>query len=530
VNASYRTIMEYHHDPEPLRLIMELASTLKLTKATKSGRPEEFVVLPYAAKFFDELLGWKRPDGTRRYRRALWSMARKNGKTIYLALLALVLLIFDTEAEPEIVVVAGDFKQAGLVFQAVRSLIESNLELSQLLEITPYSQTVRNPTNGGTLRSISSEGHTKHGLNPSTVIVDEYHALSSEHEELISAMATASGARRQPLFISISTAGSNPLSLYGREYDRAKKVLAGTVDDPTYLSHVYELPDGADWRDEENWHLANPALDIIIDRQQLREMRDAALRSPHLENDFRRFFCNQWTQATSTWIPAHVLNKNDGPVIEEELRGVPCYGGLDLSQKNDLTCFTLIWEKNGLIYVRPWFYAPEEGIVEKGHHDGVDYKAWQEQGYIELIPGPTVSAVFVRERILQICSRFDVKQIAFDRYNSDEVVGYLTERGLNLVEFSQGYGAMNAPAKKIETTALEGGFRFGFNPILAWNFASSTISTDVYGNYKIVKPDRFKSSKRVDGVLALAMAIGAWQRKPDDEFRSIYEDPLTACM
>ena len=349
--------MEYHHDPEPLKLILELAATLKLTKATKSGGPEEFVVLEHARRFYDELLGWKRPDGTRRYRRALWSMARKNGKTIYLALLSLALLLFEGEAEPEIVVIAADFKQAGLVFQAVKSLIESNLELSQLLDITPYSQTVRNPTNGGMLRSISSEGHTKHGLNPSTVILDEFHALGPEHEELISALSTAFGARRQPLFISISTAGSNPLSLYGREYDRATKVLAGTVDDPSYLAHIYELPAGADWRDENNWHRANPGLDVIVDRQQLREMRDAALRSPHLENDFRRFICNQWTQATSTWIPSHVLAKNDGPVIEEELRGLAAFGGLDLSQKNDLTCFCLIWEKNGLIYVRPWFFV-----------------------------------------------------------------------------------------------------------------------------------------------------------------------------
>ena len=144
--------------------------------------------------------------------------------------------------------------------------------------------------------------------------------------------------------------------------------------------------------------------------------------------------------------------------------------------------------------------------------------------------GPTVSAVVVRERILQICSRFEVKLICFDRYNSDEVVSYLIERGVNLVEFSQGYGAMNAPAKKIESGALEGIFRFGCNPILGWNFASCTISTDVYGNYRIVKPDRFKSSKRIDGVVALAMAIGAWQRKPEDEFRSCFEDKRTAVM
>lgn len=507
-----------YYDPSALKLVEEFASTLSLTKSTKSGLPETFTLLPHARRFFANLLGWKRADGSRLYRKAYWSMARKNAKTQNLALLALFLLLFDREAKPEIYIAATESEQAGECYEAARDMVRSNPELDDLLVITDYRKTIYYPENGGILKALSSKGKTKHGSNPSTIIFDELHAWGPEHEELYTALTTGRGARRQPLRISITTAGSDEESLCFEEYSYARRVISGTVKDPTYYADIFELPKDADWTDETLWPLANPGLDRVVSRQFLREERDEALNSPAKQNAFRRLYLNQWTQSAEVWIPLHIWDKNEGAVDLERLRRVPAYGGLDLAAVNDLTAFVLWWELDGLHYVRPWFWVPEldsagNKLQERGHRMGVDLVDWHKRGLLEVTDGNMTDWRAVTDRISALRDQFDIRAVGFDRYGARDVAGRLTEEGLEVIPWGQGYLDMSPPCKRVESLAIGGRIQHGNNPILRWNIDCCEITSDPAGNIKPVKPRRKQSTKRIDGVVAMAMACGVWMRE-----------------
>jgi len=518
-----------YFDPRPLQKLEEFASTLELTKSTKSGRPETFSLLPHARKFFGNLLGWKREDGTRLYRKAYWSMARKNTKTQNLALLGLDLLLFDEEAQPEIYIAATEVEQAGECYEAARDMVRSNPELDDFLVLTDYRKTIYCPANGGTLQALSSKGKTKHGSNPSALIFDELHAWGPEHQELYDALTTGRGARRQPLRIAITTAGTEENSICGREYAYARRILNGQVKDPTYYTDIYELPKDADWCDESLWHLANPALDKVVSRQFLREERDEALNSPHKQNTFRRLYLNQWTESAEQWIPLHVWDKNAGPVDLDRLRGEVCFGGLDLAAVSDLTAFVLLWPINGEWYIRPWFFLPEEGLAERSRRDGVRYDLWAEQGLIDLTPGNTTDWIYVTDKIQKLAAEFQIRCVAFDRYGARDVATRLQDAGLEVIDWGQGFIDMSPPCKRLELMALSNKLHHGGNQPLRWNIDCCSATQDAAGNIKPVKPDLRKSSKRIDGVVAMAMAAGVCIRM-EGEGPSVYENPDTAVM
>lgn len=503
-----------YYDPEPLRKIEKFAGTLKLTKSTKSGGPEPFTLLPHARKFFANLLGWKRADKTRLYRKAYWSMARKNAKTQNLALLGLSLLLFDEEAQPEIYIAATEVEQAGECYEAARDMVRSNPELDEFLVLTDYRKTIFCPANGGTLQALSSKGKTKHGSNPSALVFDELHAWGPEHQELYDALATGQGARRQPLKIAITTAGTNEQSLCGEEYSYAKRVLTGQVQDPSYFSAIYEIPKEADWTDENLWHLANPALDTVVSRQFLREERDEALNSPAKQNTFRRLHLNQWTESAEQWIPLHIWDKGKEPFDEKALAGVPCYGGLDLAAVNDLTAFVLWWPKGGEFFVKPYFFIPEEGLAERSRRDGVRYEQWVSDGFIETTPGNVTDWEFVTDRICQIRKQFNLRKVAFDRYGARDVASRLQKDGLEVIEWGQGYLDMSPACKRVEELALQGKIRHGGHPVLRWNMDCATVDTDAAGNIKLVHPGRKRNSKRNDGAVSMTMAAGIYMKQP----------------
>jgi phage terminase large subunit-like protein len=292
-----------YFDAQSVALDIAFIESLTLTKSTPSGRPEPFRLLRVHRELVSNLLGWRRADGTRLYRRAYFSVARKNAKTQIAAALGLDLLVMDDEAQPEIYIAAKDREQASICFHAACDMIRASEELSGLLKIIDYQKTIINPANGGKLRALSSDGKGKHGYNPSCVIIDEFHVWDESDRELYDALTTGSGARRQPLRLIITTAGVDEHSMCGKEYGHACRVLKNLVSDPTYLPIIYELPKDADWTNESLWHLANPALGSIVNVESLREERDKALNLPSEQTSFRRLFMNQWVNSKDIWIP-----------------------------------------------------------------------------------------------------------------------------------------------------------------------------------------------------------------------------------
>lgn len=519
-----------YYDPSALSLMEELASVIKLTKSTPSGQPEQFKLLPHARKFFANLLGWKRSDGARIYRKAYWSMARKQAKTQNIALLALNMLLMDQEPNPEIYIAATEVDQAATCYEAARDMVLSNPELSDAVTIVDYRKMLLYPANGGKLQALSSTGKGKHSKNPSAVIFDELHVWGQEHQELYDALTTGSAARRQPLRVSITTAGTEELSICGREYDYAKRVLSGQIKDISYLADIHELPKEADWTDESLWHLAAPAIDHFPGmRQILREERDAALNSPSKQNAFRRLYCNQWTESAEQWIPLHIWDENNDPVEETALADIPAFGGLDLAAVNDLTAFVLWWQHGDRFNVKAWAFLPKEGLAERSRRDGVPYGQWAKEGFLELTPGNVTDWIYVTDRIRQLGEKFKIRQIAFDRYGARDVATRLQDDGFEVVPFGQGYIDMSPACKRIEQLALSGRICHGGNPLLRWNMDCCTVAQDPAGNIKPVKPNRKQSTKRIDLVVAMTMANGAFMRN-EPVAPSVYSDPATATM
>lgn len=505
-----------YFDAGEANLACRFFESLTLTKSTLSGRPEKMRLLPQNKKLVCNLYGWRRDNGARLIRKVFYAVARKNTKTQTAAAIALKELLDPFEASPEIYMAAKDREQASMCFDAAVAMIRADESLAGALVIQPSYKTIVNPANGGKIKALSSEGRSKHGSNPSVVIIDEFHVWDEYDRELYDALTTGSGARRDPLTIIITTAGNNEQSMCYREYEHAKRVADGTTQDPTYLPIIYELPKDADWTDESLWPLANPALPAgVVSMEFLQEEKRKALAMPSEQNKFRRLYLNQWVNAAEQWIPLHLWDECEGSVDLEWLAGYPCYGGLDLASVRDLTAFCLVWPIDGRMYVKPWFFIPEHELQERSLRDNVRYDQWVKQGCIETTPGNATDWRYVRQRIEQLAQKYYVRSIAYDRYGARDIAADLTEQGLTVEPVGQGYVSTNAPCKRLEQLVLQRDLVHDGNPVLRWNLDCCKIDSDAAGNIKPVKPGGSQSNKRIDGIYALWMALGQAMTAPD---------------
>lgn len=488
---------------------VDFFQSLTLTKSTLSGRPEKMRLLPQNKKLVANLYGWRRETGARLIRKVFYAVARKNTKTQTAAAIALKEIIDPYEASPEIYMAAKDREQASMCFDAAVAMIRADEDLSAALIIQPSYKTILNPANGGKIKALSSEGRSKHGSNPSVVIIDEYHVWDEHDRELYDALTTGSGARRDPLLVIITTAGTDENSMCYREYEHAKRVADGSVEDPTYLPIIYELPKEADWTDESLWPLANPALPAgVVSIEFLREEKRKALAMPSEQNKFRRLYLNQWVNASEQWIPLHLWDACRGDVDLEWLSHYPCYGGLDLASTRDLTAFVLVWPIDGRMFVAPWFFIPEADLRERSLRDNVRYDLWVRDGLIEATPGGATDWRAVYACIDRLAQRFDIQSIGFDRWGARDIVSDLMANGLDVQQVGQGFASANAPCKRLEGLVLKAQLVHDGNPVLRWNLDCCTIASDPAGNIKPVKPGGAQSNKRIDGIYALWMALG----------------------
>lgn len=488
------------------------AEQLALTKCTQSGYPETLRLLPHSLKLVANLLGWKKADGSRLHRKSYWSVARKNTKTQTVAFLADFMFFMDPEPEQEIYIAAKEQEQAGLCYEAALAMIRTNEELEDLVDVKEYKKLIIHKETGSRLKAVSSEGKSKHGYNPSMVIFDEFHAWSASEQELYDALTTGSVARREPLQVIITTAGTEEQSLCYREYDYAKRVLSGIVQDPSYLPLIWELPKDADWTNEDLWSQANPSLDVVVRRDELRTEFTKAINLPSEQNKFRRLHLNQWVNSIEQWIPLTEWDQCCAEIDFDALRDVPCYAGLDLAAVNDLTAFVLAWPVGEKVFVRPYFWIPSGGLADRCKRDNVRYDHWAKDEHLELTPGNVTDWRFVSQRIQQLAQQFKIAQIGFDRYGARDTVSDLGDVGLNVVDIGQGYLSMSAPAKRVQELVLSRNLVHDGHPVLRWNVDCCSVSSDPAGNIKPVKPERHRSSKRIDGVVATVMAIDGLMR------------------
>jgi phage terminase large subunit-like protein len=441
-------------------------------------------------------------DGRRVYRTCLLMMPRKNGKSEIAAALAIDGLLFDHEMGGEIYSAAADKDQASLVFNVAAQMIRNDHELLAQCEILDSQRRIVHRKSGSIYRAISAEAYSKHGFNASRVIYDELHCATSR--DLWDVLTTSTGARDQPLMIAISTAGYDRSSILWELYAHAKKCLEDPTLDPSFLPIIYEAPADADWTDERVWRAANPALGDFRSLDELRIMAKRAQEIPAQENTFRRLYLNQWTEQASRWLSLAQWDacRVPAPVLERRR----CYVGLDLSSTIDVTAAVAVFPLgDGRFFALPHFWIPGDRIRERVQRDHVPYDRWHADGVLDTTPGNVVDYEAVRKVLNVWRERFDVRELAYDPWNAQDLVNRLSEQdGFVCTKIPQGIKSLASPTKALEVAILNHTLQHAGDPILRWMIANVSVEQDADGN---LKPSKKASIERIDGVVALVMAI-----------------------
>ncbi len=467
------------------------------SKGELGGKP--FLLEPWQKEYISTLFGTMNGN-VRQYRTSLLAIPRKNGKSTLCAGIALKLL-FDGEPGAEIYSCAADRDQARLVFEMAKVCVENSPKLRGRLRVFRNS-IVREDTHS-TYKALSAEAFTKHGLNAHGIIFDELHAQSDR--ELWDVMTTSTGARRQPLCVAITTAGFDRKSICWEIWKYALAVQDGAIKDPTFLPAIYAADPKDDWTKPATWKKANPNLGVSVKLDDLRVRCKRAQDMPSEENTFRRLHLNQWTEQDTRWLRMdHWAQGNEPcPVM---LDGRECFAGLDLASTFDTTCFCLLFQlDDGRFWVEPHFWIPEDNMRERVKRDRVPYDQWAKEGKLHLTHGNVTDFDQVRADIMGLAKKYNVRQVAIDRWNATQLSTQLQGDGVNVLGFGQGYGSMSAPAKALEGLVVGGKLLHGGHPVLAWQASNVAIQSDHAGN---IKPSKQKSNERIDGIVALTMALG----------------------
>lgn len=453
--------------------------------------------------------------GRRIVRQVLASMGRKNGKTQLAAALALAHLA-GPEAEPrgEVYSAASDRNQAGRVFRELESFITADADLSARCNVQRFAKRIEvlsGPGAGSVYEALSSDARKAHSLSPSMVVCDELAQWPAR--ELYDNLVTGTGARDEPLVIVISTQSPDPHHVMSELVKLGEQVRDGVIDDPSFLPIIYTVPPDASPWDETVWHLANPALGDFRSLEELRKFAATARRIPAREAVFRNLYLNQAIDVTSEGlISGPDWDACAGAVDADALAGRPCWGGLDLSSTRDLTAFVLYFPEDGGA-VLAWFWLPGDTLIERAKADRIPYDLWRRDRLIEAHSGRAVDKRAVAGKLAELAARFDIRGIGFDRWRMADLQKLLSDEGIDLPlkDFGQGFQSMAPAIEAMEEAVLQGRIRHGGHPVLRWNMANARAEPDAAGNRKISKA---KSTGRVDGVVALAMAIGLHAREP----------------
>lgn len=440
------------------------------------------------------------PAGTRR---AYLSIARKNGKSGLIAGLLLAHLV-GPEARLNSQIVSGAMSrdQAALVFNLAAKMVQLNPRLSKLVRIVPSSKRLIGLPMNTEYRALAADGRTAHGLSPVLAILDEVGQVRGPQSDFIDAITTSQGAHAEPLLIAISTQAATDADLFSVWLDDA-----AASNDPRIVSHVYAAPEGCDLLDESAWRAANPALGLFRSLDDLREQMIQAQRMPSMENAARNLLLNQRVSTDAPFVSPDVWRScNAAP---EPFDG-PVFGGLDLSSRNDLTALVLVGKVGGMWQVRPYFWTPERGLAERARRDRAPYDVWVRQGLLRATAGASVDYEAVARDMADILDGIEVQAIAFDRWRMDVLQRELERLGLSLplVPHGQGFRDMSPALDTLEAELLNGRIAHGGHPVLDYCAANATTVRDPAGNRKL---DKSRSTGRIDGMQALAMALGVAQ-------------------
>lgn len=460
------------------------------------------------------------PAGTRR---AILSFGRKNAKTTLSAFI-LLLHLCGPEFRPnsQLFSAAQSRDQAAILFGLAAKIVRMSPTLHPVVTIRDTAKQLFCPDLGTLYRALSADASTAYGLSPVLTIHDELGQVKGPRSELYEALETATGAQDNPLSIVISTQAPTDADLLSVLVDDA---LAG--HDPRVVVSLYTAPLDDDPFAEETIRKANPAFGDFLNATEVLAMADDARRMPSREAEYRNLVLNQRVEASSPFVSRSLWQSCGADV--SSLEGYPVYAGLDLSSVNDLTALVLIGKIDGVWNVHPTFWLPKDGLADKARKDRVPYDVWHKDGFLEAAPGKSVDYRYVALKLKELCGRLDIRKIAFDRWGFKHLRPWLIEAGFTedeiesrFEEFGQGYQSMSPALRELEGEILNGRLAHGNHPVLTMCAANAVVQTDPAGNRKLAKD---KSSGRIDGMVALAMAMGVAPIMDESLPVSPWDDP-----
>ena len=438
------------------------------------------------------------------------------------AAVALLLTCGDGEQRAEVYGCASDRQQASIVFDVAADMVRMCPALSKRVKIlTSQKRIVYLPTNSF-YQVLSAEAYSKHGFNIHGVVFDELH--SQPDRKLFDVMTKGSGdARMQPLYFLITTAGTDIHSICYEQHQKAKDILKGRKIDKTFYPVIYGVDEDDDWTDPEVWKKANPSLGETIGIDKVETACESAKQNPAEENVFRQLRLDQWVKQDVRWMPMHKWDACKVDFDESFLEGRICYGGLDLSSTTDITAFSLVFPpipEDDKYYILPYFWLPEETLDLRVRKDHVPYNIWQKQGFLITTEGNVVHYGFIENFIDNLGHKFNIKEIAFDRWGAVQMSQNLEGLGFTMVQFGQGYKDLSPPSKELMKLTLEQKLAHNGHPVLRWNMDNIFVRTDPAGN---IKPDKEKSTEKIDGAVATIMALDRAIRCGSQSDESVYD-------
>jgi phage terminase large subunit-like protein len=508
------------------RVLQFFEGFLKHSKGEWAGKPLKLE--PWEQFILWVLFGWKRSDGTRRFRTAYIEIARKNGKSLIGSGVGLYLLMADGEMGAEVYSYATKKDQAKITWLEAAKIARKSKVLSRRLDIfgdknpKASSCSISMPLTGSKFEPLGRDTDSMDGLNVHGAIIDEVHAHKTRDGWDL--LDTATGARRQPLLFAVTTAGFDKQTLCWELNEFTQKVIDRVIDDDSFFGIIFTLDKDDDWQDETCWVKANPNLGVSKKLDDMRRKAQRAMSMPSALNSFLRLELNIWTQAETKWIPWDEWTQCGHAIEWDVLQGRKCYSGLDLSSTLDITAHVLVFppEHDGEKYiVLCRFWIPEDNLRQRVHDDRVPYDAWLRAGWLYATPGNVIDYDWIFDDIDDDAHEFDLQEVAFDRWGAARVVTTLQNKGLTMVEFGQGFASMSPPMRELERLIRTHDLEHGNNPVLTWMADNLVAIEDPAGN---IKPSKEKSREKIDGMVAMIMALDRAIRHGGDSNNSVYEE------
>jgi phage terminase large subunit-like protein len=481
-------------------------------------------LIPWQREFIYEVFANVDKDGRRLTRRAYLRIARKNGKSELCSAVALYLLTADGEKSPYIYGAAQDRDQASLVFDVAAQMVQQSEQLRNVCKVIHSTKRIVCPETGGYYRAIPADSAGAMGLNAHGIIYDELHTARSR--DLYDTLSTSTSAREQPLIFAITTAGFDKNHGPCYEVDNyARGVLAGDIVDESFVGRIYEAPPGTPFevlaeqdaegnfvREKDLWTLANPSLigmpGGFLRPDEMRRAVNEAVHLPRARNHVLNLHFDVWTDQEEAWLDSYSWDECGGVgKIDADFKGRDCYIGLDLSHTQDFTAECVLFpptDEHGTFDAIWRFWLPEDAILRRGDM-APTLREWEREGLVTVCDGDVVDHRMVEAQVLKDCQQFNMLEIAFDNFHAYPIISNLMEHfPEQLADVGQTYRFMNAPAKELERLVSERRFNHHGNKVMRWMIAHTVVEMN---QDDLIRPSRKKSEDKLDGVMALLMAI-----------------------